>query len=239
MLSERDNCPPRRIRAVSYNVHSCVGVDGVFAPARIADVLVALDADFIALQEVEERNYQGTPVSQFLAQALGLGRAGRSIHQRAGIDYGNVLLSRVAPNRSAVHNLAFAQREPRGAIEADFELADKTLRMVTTHFGLSARERRTQLQTILPHLADSDIDLTVLCADFNEWSRYSNTHRVLSKTLGASPSVRTFPSRFAALALDRIYASPLDALVSIRAVTSAGARRASDHLPLVADFELD
>lgn len=226
------------MRVVSYNVHSCIGTDRVFAPARIAEVLAALDADFIALQEVEEREYQGKPVSQFLAGTLGLRRAGRTMHERAGIDYGNVLLSRVPPERSVAHDLAFPRREPRGAVEADFEFAGKHVRVMATHFGLSMRERRAQLQKIVPHLTGRDPDLTVLCADFNEWAPYSTTHRTLSKVLGAAPAVRTFPSRLAGLALDRIYASPLDALVNIGAVTSADARRASDHLPLVADFAL-
>ncbi|NNF40961.1 MAG: endonuclease [Woeseiaceae bacterium] len=239
MMTDSDDRQPARIRVVSYNVHSCVGADSLFSPARIATILAALDADFIALQEVEERDYQGMPVSQFLAETLGLCRAGRTAHKRVGVDYGNVLLSRMPPTRSVTHDLALARREPRGAIEADFELADKKLRVFATHFGLSLRERRAQLQKTLPHLVDPDPDLTVLCADFNEWAPYSTTHRNLSRLLGAPPSVRTFPSRFALLALDRIYASPLDALVSIRAVVSADARRASDHLPLVADFELD
>lgn len=239
MITASRNSQGRRIRVVSYNVHSCIGTDSVFAPARIAGVLGALDADFIALQEIEEREYQGVPVSQFLAKTLGLCRAGRTTHKRAGIDYGNVLLSCVPPERSVAHDLAFAGREPRGAIEADFELIGRKLRVIATHFGLSMRERRAQLQKILPHLADTDPDLAVLCADFNEWAPYSNTHRTLSKVLGAAPAVRTFPSRLAGLALDRIYATPLDALVSIGTVTSPDARRASDHLPLVADFELD
>ena len=223
----------------SYNVHSCIGTDGVFAPARIADVLASLDADFIALQEVEEREYRGTTVSQFFADALGLHRAGRTTHKRAGIDYGNALLSRVPPLRMAAHDLAFPRREPRAAIEADFELGDCSLRVVATHFGLSMRERRAQLSKILPHLLDRGPDLTVVCADFNEWLPYSSVHRTLSRALGAAPAVRTFPSRLATLPLDRIYAAPLETLVSIRSVTSADARRASDHLPVVADFRID
>jgi endonuclease/exonuclease/phosphatase family metal-dependent hydrolase len=229
----------RRVRVASYNVHSCIGTDGGFAPARIADVLASLDADFIALQEVEEREYRGTTVSQFFADTLGLYRAGRTTHKRAGIDYGNALLSRVPPLRMTAHDLAFPRREPRAAIEADFEIGDCNLRVVATHFGLSMRERRAQLQRILPHLLDRSPDLTVVCADFNEWLPYSSVHRTLSRALGAAPAVRTFPSRLATLPLDRIYAAPLERLVSIRAVTSADARRASDHLPVVADFRID
>lgn len=230
---------PGRLRVVSYNVHSCVGTDGVFAPTRIAEVLAALDADFIALQEVEERSYRGTPVSRFLANTLDLHRAGRSTHKRAGIDYGNVLLSSTAPVRSVAHDIAVPKREPRGAIEARFDHGGKTLRIIATHFGIAMRERRAQLQKLLGLLDRRGTDVTILCADFNEWLPYSRTHRALSKVLGATPALRTFPSRYPGLSLDRIYASPVVTLQSIRTVASADAKTASDHLPLVADFELN
>ena len=233
-----DGDSARRIRVVSYNVHGCIGTDGVFAPRRIVDVLATLDADFIALQEVEDREYQGMTVSQFFAEALSLHAAARTTHKRAGLDYGNLLLSRLQPLRTASHDLAFSSREPRGAIEADFVAHDYGLRMFATHFGLSMKERRVQLQKLLPILEDREPDLTVLCADFNEWLPYSRVHRVLRRVLGEAPAVRTFPSRLTALSLDRIYASPLATLVSIEAVATAEARTASDHLPVVADFDL-
>ena len=228
----------QRIRVVTYNVHACIGTDGLFAPARIVEVLEALDADFVALQEVEEREHRGKTISAFLGDALGLRVAGRTMHVRAGFDYGNLLLSRVRPSRTASHDLAYRRREPRGAIETDFSIDGHSLRVIATHFGLSMRERRAQLRKILPCLEDGEPDLTVLCADFNEWLPYSGLHRALSRALGAAPAVRTFPSRLTALSLDRIYASPLSALVRIEAVATAAARVASDHLPVVADFDL-
>ena len=183
-----DDDRARHIRVASYNVHACVGTDSVFAPSRIADVLAALDADFIALQEVEEREHLGMKVSEFLMDALGLCAAGRTMHKRAGLDYGNLLLSRVQPIRTASHDLAFPRREPRGAIEADFAVGGCNLRVFATHFGLSMKERRMQLQKILPCLADRTPDLTVLCADFNEWLPYSQVHRTLRRVLGAAPA---------------------------------------------------
>ena len=227
-----------RLRVVSYNVHGCIGTDGVFAPRRIIDVLASLDADFVALQEVEDREYAGTTVSQFLADSLNLFDAGRTTHKRAGFDYGNFLLSRVPPLKTTSHDLAFPRREPRGAIEAEFEIDERKLRLLATHFGLSMRERRVQLRTILARLENRSADLTVLCADFNEWLPFSHLHRNLRRLLGDAPAVRTFPSRLAILSLDRIYTSPVEALVSIQAVATVDARSASDHLPIVADFDL-
>ena len=211
---------------------------GFFAPQRIVDVLAALDADFIALQEVEDSEYAGKTVSEFLADALGLVNAGRTTHKRTDFDYGNLLLSRAPPLHTTSHDLAFPQREPRGAIEAEFDIDNRNLRLLATHFGLSMQERRAQLRTILTRLEKSEADLTVLCADFNEWLPFSGLHRSLRRLLGAAPAVRTFPSRAAVLSLDRIYAAPAEALVGIKAVATVDARRASDHLPVVADFDL-
>ncbi|MBT8079291.1 MAG: endonuclease/exonuclease/phosphatase family protein [Gammaproteobacteria bacterium] len=228
----------RRTRVASYNVHGCIGTDGVFAPQRIADVLAVLDADFIALQEVEDCEYKGLTVSQFLVDAVGLHAAARTTHKRAGLDYGNLLLSRKQPLQTTSHDLAFLQREPRGAIEAHFDLHSRSLRIIATHFGLSMKERRAQLQKLLPRLENREADLTVLCADFNEWIPYSRVHRVLRQVMGNAPALRTFPSRMPALSLDRIYASPLAPLVNIKAIATGDARVASDHLPIVADFDL-
>jgi endonuclease/exonuclease/phosphatase family metal-dependent hydrolase len=237
-VNAKDYSQPERLRVVSYNVHSCIGVDGRFAPPRIAGILAALEADVIALQEVEESEYQGQSVSGFLADALQMHRAGRNTHKRGGIDYGNILLSRVAPERSVIHDMEFPRREPRGAIEAELRFENKALSIIATHFGLARKERHAQLRTILELLACRNTDLTVLCADFNEWVPWSRTHRMLSKVLGATPALRTFPSRLPGLSLDRIYASPAHALVGIRTVRTTNARLASDHLPIVADFEL-
>ena len=228
----------QHVRVVSYNVHSCIGTDGVFSPHRIAEVLVPLDADFVALQEVEDREYHGKTVSEFLADTLGLPEAGRTTHKRAGIDYGNLLLSGVPPLGTALHDLAFSRREPRGAIEAEFEIGDRGLRLVATHFGLSMRERQSQLRAIQPCIENSTADLTILCADFNEWQPFSRIHRKLRRLMGPAPSVRTFPSRSPVFSLDRIYASPVEAFASCKTLTSVDARKASDHLPIVADFDL-
>ena len=233
-----DHDRARNVRVASYNVHGCIGTDGVFAPGRIAEVLATLDADFIALQEVEEREVEGRTVSEFLADSLGRHAAARTTHKRAGLDYGNLLLSRLEPSRTAAHDLAFSKREPRGAIEADFDVQGSTLRLLATHFGLSMTERFVQLQKLLPHLEDCDADITVLCADFNEWQPFSRVHRALRRVLGAAPAVRTFPSRMPVLSLDRIYVAPLTALVSIEAVRTPATRIASDHLPVIAEFDL-
>jgi hypothetical protein len=57
----------------------------------------------------------------------------------------------------------------------------------------------------------------ILLGDFNEWAPYGKTLRQLHARLGRSRGVRSFPSILPLFALDRIWAWPKDALVSVRA----------------------
>jgi hypothetical protein len=41
------------LKVATYNVHSCVGSDWKYSPARVASTLAALGSDLIALQEIE------------------------------------------------------------------------------------------------------------------------------------------------------------------------------------------
>lgn len=215
-------------------------MDGEFEPGRIVDVLAPIEADFIALQEVEERRHAGDIVSAYLADRLDMTVAGRSTHKRAGVDFGNLLLSTRTPTRAETHDIAFRGREPRAIIDAAFAMdaPSRELRFLATHFGLTSRERHSQLERLLSRLGDRGERPLVLCADFNEWRPYSRLHRKLSRVLGDSPTVRSFPSRLPTLSLDRIYASGPASITQVRAVTSRLARIASDHLPVVADIEI-
>ena len=61
---------------------------------------------------------------------------------------------------------------------------------------------------------------------------------MLDSKLGVSPRPRTFPGTWPIVPLDRIWVQPSARLRTIDAHHSALAKRASDHLPLVAVVEL-
>jgi len=63
--------------------------------------------------------------------------------------------------------------------------------------------------------------------------------RWLHEHFGESPAHATFPSPLPLLALDRIWSSPASLLRRVRVHRSRLARRASDHLPLVARLAWD
>lgn len=224
--------------AVSYNVHACIGRDGRFRPDRIAEVLQSTDADLIGLQEVQDRPFADTRVSDFLAERLAMHLYRGPSLQRGADEFGNVLLSRKPAARVVQHDLSVARREPRGVIEADFQMHGRTLRCFVTHLGLAAAERRQQLVRLLPLLRRDDVDVRILAGDINEWRPRSFTLRSLASIFGNVRSPRTFPSRKPMLALDRLCVAPVSCLDGPRVVKDCQAHTASDHLPLLGEISL-
>lgn len=229
---------PSRLRIVSYNVHACVGRDGRFMPQRIADVLESLDADIVALQEVEDRPFRGKPVSEFLGSRLGMHAYRGVTLRRRDADYGNLLLSRHKARVDVLHDISVPGGEPRGCIEVDVEIGDLHVRVFATHLGLRARERLRQIEALAPALERSDADLKILAGDINEWRPASSALRALHAIFDPVRARRTFPSYLPAFGLDRILVSPKEAIAKHRTVTTAESRVASDHLPLVCDIRM-
>jgi endonuclease/exonuclease/phosphatase family metal-dependent hydrolase len=153
--------------------------------------------------------------------------------------YGNAILTRL-PIRSVDHReLSRSVYEPRNAIVVEVEVAGRRFAVVGAHLSPVPFERGR-------HAADlSRIALTlpsIVCGDFNRLSKKSESAlekrglRDVARELGADAS--TFPSPLPFLRLDRIHASRELHAVEVRVHTSELAKRASDHLPVVARFEL-
>lgn len=227
-----------RVRIASYNVHACVGRDGRFDPARIADVIRSLDADLVALQEVEDREVEGGGVSRFLAGRLGMHAYRGVTLRRKDADYGNLLLARHEADVVRHHDISVRGGEPRGCIEADFVVGGRRLRLFATHLGLRAGERLAQIRQLTPSMLRDGADIRVLVGDINEWRPAAGVSRALHRIFGRGPRRRTFPARAPAFALDRIYVQPQNSAVKVEAIRTRDSRVASDHLPLLCDVNL-
>ena len=240
--------PGFRARIMTYNVHGFIGTDSVFDPERIARVIDEGAADLVALQEVElGRNGADR---RALFDWLGT-RLGMTCHFTAtrrgfrGGDFGNAVFSRHAFELVSEATLPRRGGEPRAVQWLKVRTAQRDFHLMNVHLSPWFWERRSQVHALLGAewvlRAGTELPL-VVCGDFNlspaapVYRRLARRMRDAQKVAGSrSP---TFPSVLPLVRIDHLFVS-LDFEVRSCAVLGEGlARRASDHLPIVAELEL-
>jgi endonuclease/exonuclease/phosphatase family metal-dependent hydrolase len=226
------------IRVMTWNIHGGVGIDRRFALDRITETIARHDPDVVALQEVDSRRCGPSHRSPFelLREAVGEhGIEAKSIATADG-DYGQMVVSRWPLGSTQVHDITYAEREPRRAIETEVRTDRGTFRLVATHFGLSMRERRDQAKRLV-EIARRHVITTVMLGDFNDWFWPGTLRDALKHELPGRTRHATFPSWCPLFRLDRIFCWPPKALV--RSFVDRRALRASDHLPVIADIAVE
>ena len=240
-------------RLLTYNVHRCVGVDRKLDVARIVGVIAEHEPDIVCLQELDVGRARTGHVDQ--AQSIAEGLA-MTFHFHAAMrveaeQYGDAILT-LRPERLVKSGALPSIRgvpglEPRGALWAVIDFDGVGLNVFNTHLGLVPREQRLQAAALVgpDWLGHPDcVGPTLLTGDFNATSvtrPYQTLVRRLAdcqRTLGLRPSVKTFPSSFPAIRIDHCFTSPEVVVTAVSAPFSPLARMASDHLPLVIDFEI-
>jgi endonuclease/exonuclease/phosphatase family metal-dependent hydrolase len=227
------------MKLATWNIHRCIGRDGEKSPARCAAVLQEIDADVVALQEVESRPGHELDVLAYLARTTGARAIAGSTMIEQDAHYGNAVLTRLPVRAVRRHDLSVSGREPRGAVDVDLDLDGSRLQLIATHLGLRPAERREQVQRLLPLFETRDRDLVVLTGDLNEWFLWGRPLRMLHRIFPRTPHRRTWPAYAPLFALDRIWVHPHNAPRRLTAHRSALTRVASDHLPLTLEIELE
>lgn len=226
------------LRVGTWNIHNARGADGRRSLERIGDVIGRMQAEVVGLQEVG-----CAPGDACDAMVLAT-RHGYAWHvaptcaQDQGRAMGNALLTTLPVEDLRIHDLSVAGREPRAALECRLRWQGQPLRVVVTHLGLRAGERRAQVERLLSALGSPRVAATVLLGDINEWLLWGRPLRWLHRRFGASASVRSFPARLPLFALDRIWAEPTGAIVAMESISGAQSGWASDHLPVVATLRM-
>jgi endonuclease/exonuclease/phosphatase family metal-dependent hydrolase len=223
------------LRVATYNVHRSLGSDGHTEPARIVGVVEELEADILALQEVEFRTGQPGDLLERLRDATSMDVIeGVTLRDERG-HYGNALLSRLPVLEVRRLDLSVPRREPRGAIDAELD-AGVPMQVLATHLGLRPFERRRQVRQLLGAVEASDAPVKVLLGDLNEWFLWGRPVRWLQRVFGDNSPPATFPAKRPVLALDRLWVAPPSSIVRAYAHDTPLARVASDHLPLVGEI---
>ncbi|HEX3532102.1 MAG TPA: endonuclease/exonuclease/phosphatase family protein [Thermoanaerobaculia bacterium] len=243
-----------RLKVLTYNIHRAIGVDRRFKPERIIEILHHHSADLVLLQEVDE----GAPRSRELDLAKELAAESGYPHFAVGHNvslkkgrYGNATLSRFPILRERNIDLSVDQSWiRRGCQHTTVLLAEgKPLEVFNLHLGLSARERQKQIELLARSSELSGLDgsmPTLVGGDFNDWRSllwpvFTNGLGFQSATdsrTGRRRALATYPSFSPQGPLDRIYFRGTLRLAGIHRCRLQVARLASDHLPVMAEFDL-
>lgn len=247
-----------RFRLVTYNIHRAIGVDRRFRPDRIVGILADHDADVVLLQEVDE----GVPRSRELNLARELAAdlgyphyaLGHNVSLRRGW-YGNATLSRYPILRERNIDLTIGRRKRRGCQHTSLQVEKVSghahmLEIFNLHLGLSARERQKQAGLLARSQEMSELPADVSCilgGDFNDWR--SMLRAFFVEGLGfqcatdqqrrnGPRAIKTYPSISPRGGLDRVYFRGSLRLLRSYRCRHRASKVASDHLPLIVDFEL-
>ena len=230
------------ISVASYNIRKSVGTDWRRDPARILDILGEIDADVVALQEVDRRFGSRTASlsPDMIEHKSGYTPIRFGVRKQSLGWHGNTILVRKGIEVLHQQTLTLPALESRGAVLADLQIGEDKLRVIGLHLGLVDLWRRRQAQSVLNQLDVLDEVLpTVIMGDLNQWTteggclaHFAENHHIVAP----GPS---FHSSRPVLAFDRIITT-LDIDVKASGVHKSDlARRGSDHLPVWARIKIN
>lgn len=240
-----------RLRVASYNVHKCKGLDRRTNPERIAKIIRELDADVVAIQEILDVRGSRPEYDQARCLTAELNAYRECFGENRtlyGGRYGNMTLSRFPIQTCRNYDLTWRHRERRGCLRTDLLLPGNTLlHLFNVHLGTSFVERRHQARMLL---SDNLLNRRewarprIVVGDFNEWTRGLASRLMAQAFEAARPRTllrhgRTYPGVFPVLHLDHFYYDKNLALLNFHVYRNRSTLVASDHLPLIADMEVD
>lgn len=234
------------LRVMTYNIHHGEGMDGNIDLPRIAAVIREAAADIVALQEVDkgvERTGR-RDLGAELAQLTGMQCVFSNNYCYQGGEYGNAILTRF-PVIAATNHLfhMIKAREQRGLLQLILDVRGRRLAFWNTHLdaGHDDAERWasvTEIEQQIKHAPDLPL---IFCGDFNDGPESRVVKRM--QELGCHDTWRlvrnsggeTVPAPQPIRRIDYIWILRPEMSKPLGAVTPA--TLASDHLPVIAEFE--
>ncbi len=240
-----------QIRVITYNVHKCIGgVDRRYRPKRIHETIEHYHPDVVLLQEVDRnaKRSRGDHQTELLGDMLGMRHRAYypNVTLRRGGAYGNAILSRFPLTDAQNIDLTVPPKKRRGVVHArarirpDGESHTGTLHVFNMHLGLMGLERKIQLRRFLEAEPITELHPdapVVVGGDLNDL--YGTLGPKLLEPAGFRTGRNlgaTFPAYAPLRALDGLYVRGQIVIEHMFRAAVGVAKRASDHLPLVADL---
>jgi len=245
-----------RFRVCTYNIHKGLSPFNLRAIlSSLKTFLHSTNSQIVMLQEVigshtRFRARHGSSFIEkqfeFLADTVWSQYAyGKNAVYPSG-DHGNALLSKYEIKEHHNYPISVRAREKRGLLYSKLLINnEKILHCFNTHLNLRSGDRKMQIKhisEIVNSLCDKG-DSLILAGDFNDWR--NELSPIIKSELNLDDTrlyfqenkFATFPSTYPLLSLDRIYFRGLK-LHSSEVLKPASKFLGSDHLPLIADFEV-
>lgn len=235
------------MRLLSWNIHKGIGGrDRRYSLQRIIDVIDHEQPDLVCLQEVDRlvRRSGFDDQPRLLARSLGLHAVFQPNVPVGDGSYGNLVLSRYPVGSRHRISLKRGLRKSRGAQLVLIDPPAGPLHLVNTHLGLDERERHWQVGRLLGHrlFRSAEPLPTVIVGDFNDWRNTLAANALAAEGFRQVTSpvarYRSFPAWLPVGGLDKAFVRGRIAIEQAEIVRTSLARQASDHLPLVVDFQL-
>jgi endonuclease/exonuclease/phosphatase family metal-dependent hydrolase len=247
-------CAGETLRVMTYNVHSCIGLDGKLDVARISRVIAQAKADVVCLQELDLRKVRsgGDDQAQLIANLLEMNYQFHPALRMEEEEYGDAILTHLPMKtvKTAVlpGTKPGSNREPRGAIWVTVNYNGTDVHIINTHLGLTSSEQMQQANELMSEewikpILQRDEPL-ILCGDFN-FRPFSRPYKKIAEKLKDAQlklkkhrPKNTFYSRFPLLRIDHIFVNDKLEVAAIEVPRSRTASQASDHLPLIAELRV-
>ncbi|WP_342618674.1 endonuclease/exonuclease/phosphatase family protein [Rhodoferax sp. GW822-FHT02A01] len=240
-----------RIRVATYNIHK--GVQGL-GPNRRLEIhnlglaVEQFDADIVCLQEVRKIHNRGAtyfehwpqqPQADYLAPE-GYHAVYRTNAVTRHGEHGNAMLSRWPVLGHQHEDMSDHRFEQRGLLHAEVEVDGHHIHVVVVHLGLIRGSRVRQMAQLARYIA-RDIpqhDPVIVAGDFNDWGAIlTRPMATVGLHAGGLPQTSTFPARLPIVQFDHVFVRGMTPL-SHHVPRGRIWWRMSDHLPLIAEFEL-
>lgn len=204
-----------RLRILSYNIHHAEGVDGKLDVPRIAQVILSVDPDLVALQEVDKNTIRTGKVNQDieLSRLTKMNSVFGSNITFQGGQYGNAILSKFPIIKNKNFLLPNVDSgEQRGLLQSRIQISDKeNVLFFSTHLDhrRSDTERLASAKAINQIIGLDNKSPAILAGDFNDVPD-SPTLKELGKVwLRTNKKIlRTIPASKPSRQIDYIFVQP-------------------------------
>lgn len=237
---------PMTLRVMTYNIHHGEGLDGKVDLPRIAQLIKEQGADIVGLQEVDKgvERTQRRDLPAELAALTGMTCVFSNNYHHQGGEYGNAVLTKFPVKQTA--NLHFKMLRPgeqRGILQLVLEVQGRELVFMNTHIDYRSDDAERWANT-------GEIEMLarkyqgrpiIMTGDFNDTPESRVCRRIAATfddtwaRIGTGPGW-TIPAEKPRKRIDYLWISKDDSLLPLKAWVPS--TDASDHLPVVADFQL-